>query len=295
VSKLSSLWDGFVRCSREKIRSLIVAVAVEDPREPVLTTNIGWLSIWSVFIVFSTFFIGLVDRQPSPARESHWNIGPKPGFTLAQPNSLFPWELSPEQIGSFALSVYTATLTVFLLREAFWRGSNSESLVDGVLSSAFMMASYLCVNVGVLLWLFDYYENRGGSPIPVSLNLLISNLNNLYLLVFVLLVQVFTLGAVVILYSRPLLPRAILPDQNGNIQNLDNHMKNSWKLTQLGVSAGVAVAVGISLPTLVGKTGLTLLNMMLTAGFLTTGAFALLLFPVLKVYYADQKRQKAVD
>jgi hypothetical protein len=253
---------------------------VDSVGQPLIKSVAGSLAEFLVVIFFSLTFLGLVDRQPSPPG-SERQIGERPGFTFGEPTELFPYELFPvEVIVALGLSAFV----IVVLHQ-------QVSALNGFASHVSLLLITACYPGTVLsvLWMeFDYYTAIN-QVVPNSLGLIANNLPHFWLLGAVLLAQSTALFVILVLYQQPLFPAGVVPDSVRELQRFNQYMKGTWRLTQVGLSAGVAIAVGISLPILV-ETGINLLDTLLVTIALIAAVVAILLFPALKILYARKIR-----
>lgn len=262
---------------------------IESGREPLIQSSFGRLAVWILFVVNSLAFIILVDRQPSPTEEALSEakpaeeppkIGEQPGFTVGSPEELLPMGSGPDLLLVLGVVALAGAIYYLFIIRIKSRKSHSESLRLGFLSGVY----YLIFHVALLPTLYTWYPQ--GESIQIQ---------DIYLLVLLLLFQSALFALIVGLYAKPLFPDIVFTEYGVDSGEFDRHMTRSWKFTQMGLSGGVAVAVGASLPILVGKTNLTLLNTFLTVGFLLTSAFAALAFSALQIYYAGKYRRESLD
>jgi hypothetical protein len=264
----------------EKTRS-----GAEVNNEAPLARSAGGIGIISVLIIIlSLAFLGLIDRQPSPPGSSR-QIGNRPGFTFGGVTDLFPYEL-------FSINIFTTVVACAVCIAALHfvvSGKLTDSMKLSVIWSLALSVIY-SVTIFLTVWFnFEYYTGIC-EIVPNPKTLIVNNLSHLWLLAIALICQVVVLFTTLILYQQPLIPADVVPETESQLPQFEQYMQNSWRLTQMGLSAGVAVAVGVSLPILV-ETSINLLDTILVAGILLSGAFALLLFPAFRIYYAGKVRR----
>jgi hypothetical protein len=270
-----------------------------EPRTAFIRSKAGAAIFVLLFPIFSFCLFGLIDRQPSPKEKvslvetqqgfvqktTTSNIGKHPGLTIGSPTELFPAGVPVVTwISILAGSLILAIVALILVIRASSEGRKSK------LWAIFVpIFTYLVLITLLILLTLRYYQVINTSPISglALIQTLLSSFKHVYLLVLTAIAQSVILGAVSVLYCQPLVPKYAT-----TTELLDRHLKRAWKYTQLGMSVAVALAVGISLPIIVGKTGLTLLNTILFVGFLLCGASALVLFSALKIHYAGRYRRE---
>jgi hypothetical protein len=258
--------------------------------------------ICALFVILFLSLLGLIDRQPSPTSVGE-SIGDRPGLTLGSPVKLFPFEMSPETSTAIVLSIVASALAVAVVRlTADWSRDNAEAAgfrlvidpVKKVASVATLPLTYFLYTGVTGFLLFRLFPSEDSCTTAYTgyemIVFFFANLKHGYLLLLVFGAQIMLLGMVGYLYQRPLIPKTVkTPAQ------LDRYIVRIWKFTQLGLSSGVAVAVGVSLPILIGKTGLTLMNTMFASGFLLAGALALLAVPALKIHSAGKLHREMIE
>ena len=270
---LGAVRESFLNCMR-----------IGSVHSPLLKSNVGTFIIWIVTVVFSLSFVSLVDRQPSPSIGEN-KIGDRPGFTFGKPKSLLPYEATSADLVGIILFAAIIFAVLYYSRRLVRQPTASKSIVFGFSISG---VYFITISAYVFRYLNYYTETR---CLRVSWSLVLENPNHFYLLGTALLLQAMALGLVLALYSRPLLPANHISETADVEKEFDRHMQKSWKLTQIGLSAGVAVAVGVTLPVVVSKVDISLMDTLLVIVCLLTVALATLLFPVFKIYYAEMYRR----
>jgi hypothetical protein len=272
---------------------------LRDPRMGFIRSKVGAAIFVLLFPIFSFCLFGLIDRQPSPKEKvslvetqqgfvqktTTKNIGKHPGLTIGDSTRLFPWHAPSGTLVEIALiSLLLGLVALVVVWSVSFHGLKWKSV--GFL---LLIGLYLVLVVVLSVDLLGYYPTREADPITgfAAIQKLTANLEHAYLLLGMLLMQSFTIAAVGVIYTQPLVPAYAT-----TAERLDRHLKRAWKYTQLGMSITVAIAVGISLPILVGKTGLTLFNTILVVLFLLSGAGALVVFSALKIHYAGRYRRE---
>jgi hypothetical protein len=258
--------------------------------------------ICALFVILFVSLLGLIDRQPSPASVNE-SIGDRPGLTLGSPVELFPFEMSPETLTAIVFSIVASVLAIAVVRlTADW--SRDDADVTGVrlvlnplkkiASVAALPVTYFLYTCGTGFLLFRLFPSEDSCTTAYTgyemVVFFFANLKHGYLLLLVFVAQVILLGGVGYLYQRPLIPKTLKTPER-----LDRYIDRVWKFTQLGLSSGVAVAVGVSLPIVIGKTGLTLMNTIFASGFLLAGALALLAVPALKIHSAGKLHREMTE
>jgi MFS family permease len=267
--------------------SVMDFMRIGSVHSPLIRTNVGTSIIWVVTVVFSLSFVSLVDRQPSPRVVGN-KIGDRPGFTFGKPESLLPYEATPNDLVGILLFIAVIFGVLYYSRRMVRHPTGPKSIFFGFsLAGVYFTA--------ILFYVFEYLNYYTETRcMRVSWRLAEENPNHFYLLGTALLLQALALGVVLALYSRPLLPVAHISETADVEEEFDRHMQKSWKLTQMGLSAGIAVAVGVTLPVVVSKINISLMDTLLVIVCLLTVALATLLFPVLKIYYSERYRRRNI-
>lgn len=273
---------GFLR------ESFLNHMRIGSVHSPLLKSNVGTSIIWVVTVVFSLSLVSLVDRQPSPQVVGN-KIGDRPGFTFGKPESLLPYEATS---GDFIGILFFAAVILAILY--YFRNQLRHPTVFKSILFGFSLSGAYFISISLYIFKsLNYYTET--QCMWVSWRLVSGSLNHFYLLGTALLLQALAIGAVSALYSRPLLPANHISKTANVEEEFDRHMKKSWKLTQIGLSAGVAVAVGVTLPVVVSKIDISLMDTLLVIICLLTVALATLLFPVLKIYYGEKYRRESIN
>lgn len=282
-----------------KIRSKVFdSEWVESETTPFIETNLSLVALLFVSTIHSFAFIDLVDRAPRPT--THYeasvfsdfslDLSTAPGYTVGEIHNADTWNI-------LLLSILTGCIFIIaVLAVKRWTSYISKEHHVGtffICSILYLASLIIVLEIGPGA---NYYPQPSFEYAEKAINM--SKLDSVYSnprgfsrfakfeFLFVLAVQSFLIAAVSTIYTKEIIPPKI--NERGG-EYLQFYIDLSWRYTQVVLSIGIAVAVGIGIPVFLNSTLFGRFGVLDVSFVVLTTLGAILFFLLLKLYFTGQE------